>query len=335
MICIFTNAYIHFRPSSPYHHIPIKMDTFTPETRSSPSHVASDIKPAKFSLLITPPPTDNQPKSTPQSSPSSTMSKEYLDPSFEADEEDDVEYVSGLKQRSNSKKLSAKRRPADQLQQLQYRSYRYPITIYHFSDYLMPFRDFKNGHQKSELGYVHSLIGPDPQYHMPVEEGDKLPPGRFEVAYLPNVFQHKGCAVGFRDGTFNKIEWLCFRSPIQTLLEEASAEWNEPVFDKVAILEKGGTGVKGHPEHRRWFESVQNCRIKNVRLKLKLKGHNWDGCTSTVGGLVVIPFRGKQECKAGARLKIKPKQRYGLPTPDPDEQTEHVDEKRRIVDGFY
>lgn len=105
----------------------------------------------------------------------------------------------------------------------------------------------------------------------PVPEGDEMPPGRLEVAYLPNIFQGKGSAIGFRDHEHNTIEWLCFSNPSEEHIAKAQGQSGESLFDKVAELEKGGKGEKGHPEHRAWFESVQHGARKSVRLKLTWK----------------------------------------------------------------
>ncbi|KAF2106842.1 hypothetical protein BDV96DRAFT_607101 [Lophiotrema nucula] len=130
----------------------------------------------------------------------------------------------------------------------------------------------------------------------------------------------QGSAIAFRDGKENKVTWFCFGRRVQRDIEtmkidEESGEsfLSEPaqehfsafeakkpfemgvkdeidqveggrwLFDQVATLDKGAKqGVKGHFEHRVWFESV--CQAKKEveaaarpKLKMLLKGHNWDG----------------------------------------------------------
>jgi hypothetical protein len=163
------------------------------------------------------------------------------------------------------------------LQQLQYRSYKYTILLYHYSAYLLPQWKLRNTMTLYEKGYHHSSLGLDPLRNMRVAPGDEIPPGRIEVAYLPHVFQKGGSAVGFRTPGRN-IEWLCFRLPAQGLLEQARGDNGEVLFDLVATLEKGGKGEKGHPEHRAWFESVRDSTEKDITLHLswKNKQRDWE-----------------------------------------------------------
>jgi hypothetical protein len=191
----------------------------------------------------------------------------------------------------------------NKLRQLQYRSYVYTISIYHFPHTNVPLRHFEARLTRQAHGFVARLFSDDPLTSLPVDEDDKAPDGYYEVAYLPNAFQCKGCALGFRiprpaiDGLEGsqdrgKIEWFCFEKSFLDSIEawtiEVVAADNDadeaarvvPLFDQVATLEKAakvkkGT-VKGYKEHREWFGALERAVYPVVNLKLTWKNEEMD-----------------------------------------------------------
>jgi hypothetical protein len=146
------------------------------------------------------------------------------------------------------------------LKQLLYRNYKHTMIIYHYSTDLLPVSQFRKRLEATENSYSHNLIGPDPLHDFTVPEGDEVPPNCVEVGYLPGAFQNKGSALGFRDYVNNSVEWLCFRSPAEALIENAKGDSGQLLFDKVAYLEKDEKDERGHAEHEAWFESVRSSK---------------------------------------------------------------------------
>ncbi|KAF2651802.1 hypothetical protein K491DRAFT_781601 [Lophiostoma macrostomum CBS 122681] len=162
------------------------------------------------------------------------------------------------------------------VQQLQYRSYKYDIPLYHYSAYIMPVRLLLNTFRRASHGYHHTYLGLDPLHNLKTPKGDDPPPGRIEVAYLRNVFQGKGSAIGFRDKQNNRIEWLCFVEPSECLIEEARGPRGEKLFELVGEMPKDGKGEQGNKEHREWFESVTWGVRKSERLVLTWRNKDKD-----------------------------------------------------------
>jgi hypothetical protein len=138
---------------------------------------------------------------------------------------------------------------------------------------------------------------------MTVAEGDEIPSGCYEVAYLPNSFQNRGSALGFRipgsvtdrpggDARKGKIEWFCFETGVQEAIEawmvkvatkhdNADEEGGVvPLFDRVAVLEKAATikkgTVQGHKEHRNWYQALERAVYPVVKLKLTWRNKERD-----------------------------------------------------------
>ncbi|KAF2683001.1 hypothetical protein K458DRAFT_248553, partial [Lentithecium fluviatile CBS 122367] len=189
------------------------------------------------------------------------------------------------------------------LRQLQYRSYVYELTLYHYNYELLPLRRFETQLSRKTHGYITRLVSDDPFKSFTVPEGDEIPPYCYEVAFFPNAFQNRGCALGFRvpgsmlgsrgDQSKGKIDWLCFDRTVQEHIEKWVAE--VPVdkeglgvlgskirlFEAVATLDKAplvkkGT-VQGHKEHREWYMALERAKYPIVKLKLtwKNKGRDW------------------------------------------------------------
>jgi hypothetical protein len=166
------------------------------------------------------------------------------------------------------------------LDQIQYRSYKQPITLYHYNTLLLPIHNFCNRLTKPKYGYVHSLISHDAISDLAISDGDKTPELCVEAVYMPSVFRESskgtgvGCAIGLRyqgeEGM--QVEWLCFRGPGRELIEECRNERGELVCDRVGEVEKMcKQGCKGEGEHRDWWGSLEKGVVKEVRLRLVLR----------------------------------------------------------------
>ncbi|KAH7383881.1 hypothetical protein BKA66DRAFT_387586, partial [Pyrenochaeta sp. MPI-SDFR-AT-0127] len=164
------------------------------------------------------------------------------------------------------------------LKQIQFRSYIHDVAIYHFQAWFISVRDFCLMLNRHEHGYVDTLLSYDPMLRLavPIPEGDEVPEGCIEAAYLPNVFQHGGAALGFRVGN-NVVEWVCFDRPIDDLifkrLDINNRDPNGPqvLFHHVANLPKGNSGrmVKGaNLEHKGWHDSLWKADHRRVRVDL-------------------------------------------------------------------
>jgi hypothetical protein len=167
------------------------------------------------------------------------------------------------------------------LRQIQYRSYKQPITLYHYNTRLLAIRDFRNRLTKANHGYVYSLISQDPLRDLDIADGDKTPDACIEAVYMPNLFRHgapkgrgQGCAIGLRFQSEQgkmQVEWLCYWKAGRELVEQCRNEKGEVVFDKVAEVEKESKrGRKREGEHWDWWRSLEGGKIKDVRLKLVL-----------------------------------------------------------------
>lgn len=162
------------------------------------------------------------------------------------------------------------------LKQIQYRSYQSEVYIYHFNTYHVTVDQLRRHLTRKQHGYVASLYGPDEMTGIHHAEGDVIPNGCIEVAYLPKAFSHSGSALGFRYWVGKEVEWMCFDGPV---LEGVLAEkWPRSTgcakspFDLVAYLEKGqkkGSVRGGNGEHRCWNESLRLAGHHEVKLKLK------------------------------------------------------------------
>jgi len=189
----------------------------------------------------------------------------------------------------------------NKLRQLQYRSYIYELTIYHYPHHLIPLRLFEARLTRVQHGFIARLVSDDPIAHISRPEGDEVPDGCYEVAYLKNVFQNRGSALGFRiagaqeegeksigkEAGDGKIEWLCFERGIQpelsswSVLQTPGRKDSEiDLFDEVGILSKAevlkkGT-VTGHVEHRAWYEALEQAWHPKVKLTLTYKNKRRD-----------------------------------------------------------
>lgn len=164
---------------------------------------------------------------------------------------------------------------APSLKQIEYRTYLRIIELFHYPHHLMPISQFQQLISAQKFGFVRRLESADTLCNDQGEEknfipdGDEVPTGFTEVAYLFNVFRRNrkthatGSALGFRLLDEDRIEWMCFDRPIHKLLAEVTTEGGVCLFDKVADLERGENvrklkgSVKGHPEHRQWFDGLR------------------------------------------------------------------------------
>lgn len=116
-------------------------------------------------------------------------------------------------------------------------------------------------------------------------EGDEIPRGCIEVAYLTGVFHNAGSALGFRMGD-DVVRWSCFDRPItEAILDKSFVEpdlsGNNKLFDHVGTVSKGicVRRVKGsYPEHKGWHESLWKAMARPVKLRLTWRnsGAEWE-----------------------------------------------------------
>ncbi|KAF2278883.1 uncharacterized protein EI97DRAFT_222582 [Westerdykella ornata] len=144
-----------------------------------------------------------------------------------------------------------------EIRQLKYRNFNSTIRLYHFSAHRITLAEFKRSWAARHKYYSHSGIVDDTFKNDPVTEGDEIPPGCLEVAYLPRVFQNGGSAIGIRSA--NSIHWFCFRKSANSLIDNAIDLHSEPLFDMVASVEKNPEDYYGS-EHWRWYESLRACQ---------------------------------------------------------------------------
>ncbi|OAG00167.1 uncharacterized protein CC84DRAFT_362019 [Paraphaeosphaeria sporulosa] len=172
------------------------------------------------------------------------------------------------------------------LRQIQYRSYLKTIELYHYSHQVLPISRFEEMFAAQTPGFVRRLESRDTlcdkngQEKNHVPDGDEVPIGFTEVAYLFNIFRNRGSAqasgsaLGFRFLDEDRIEWMCFDRPVDNLLSGATANDGRHLFQKVADLERGdgstrwkGT-VGGWPEHRQWCNALDNATRPLLRLTM-------------------------------------------------------------------
>ncbi|KAF2010752.1 hypothetical protein BU24DRAFT_471782 [Aaosphaeria arxii CBS 175.79] len=173
----------------------------------------------------------------------------------------------------------AARKQHEELVQIQYRSWCADVSIFHYADAIVPVKTFMTSLTHFGLGYEHTLRAVDflsDQSCFPVAPGNEPVPGTIEAVYLPNIFRNKGSAVGFRNEAEDEILLYCFNVPVESYLIDARSANGDKLFDKVAILEKGGTakdgkGWKGNIEHMVWHIGVNTATRKPIRLKLSQK----------------------------------------------------------------
>ncbi|KAH7093466.1 hypothetical protein FB567DRAFT_624728 [Paraphoma chrysanthemicola] len=174
------------------------------------------------------------------------------------------------------------------LHQQEYRSFGYNINIWHYRDVRYPLDLLRKFFVRRANGYnfVGSFIGSDTIAHFRVPDGDEVPRGYMEVAYLANAFSNShGCALGFRRDD-NVIEWFCTQEIHKEYNLHPDHKWR--MFTHVAWTGKGVKGrcVKGaNPEHRAWWESLDGARPK-LKTKLQLSWHSkyWDLVESGMNG---------------------------------------------------
>ncbi|KAF2439413.1 hypothetical protein P171DRAFT_448245 [Karstenula rhodostoma CBS 690.94] len=161
------------------------------------------------------------------------------------------------------------------LKQIEYRSYLRTIELYHYPHHVLPITQFEEMFAAKTPGFVRrleskdTLCNNDGSEKNQVPDGDEVPIGFTEVAYLFNVFRYRGrpksrgSALGFRLLDEDRIEWMCFDRPIHSLLAEATTDGGVRLFDKVADLERAddtkrakGT-VNGWLEHRDWCTGLE------------------------------------------------------------------------------
>lgn len=172
------------------------------------------------------------------------------------------------------------------LKQIQYRSFKHDITLHHFQAWYLPVRNFCLTLNRQEHGYVDTLLSYDPiiRLQQSVPDGDEIPKGCMEVAYLYNVFRNGGSALGFRIGN-NVVEWVCFDCPIDDLIlkkvkiDNPHPDGPQLLFHHVANLPKGTMQrlVKGaNLEHKGWYDSLWNAYHRPVKFELTWKNFGND-----------------------------------------------------------
>ncbi|KAF2799777.1 hypothetical protein K505DRAFT_356254 [Melanomma pulvis-pyrius CBS 109.77] len=228
------------------------------------------------------------------------------------------------------------------LQQIQYRSYKQSITLYHFAHDLLAVTTLSNGFARTKFGYVYTRMGPDPLADIKVAEGDETPPGMLEAVYMPNVFQGKGCALGVRfcepkpsDKVW--VEWLCFRQSIEHLVQACQVGGRILVFDKVGFVEKGNKdgrrGVTGNWEHRAWYESLYKGELRFVKLKLTWKNKERDRLDWESGGVQIEDESEGKEMRSVVKRKSR-----SWPAPSsfpPPKRMRMATPREVLLDGGY
>jgi hypothetical protein len=172
------------------------------------------------------------------------------------------------------------------LTQIEYRSFLKPIQLYHYPHHLMAVSQLEEKLSATVPGFIRrlestdTLCNEDGTEKNEVPDGDEVPIGFTEVAYLYNVFRDKksttstGSALGFRLLDEDSIQWMCFDRPIGEFLSTAKTDEGVRLFDKVAELERGdntrnwkGT-VQGYPEHRHWYEGLSDASRPLLKLSI-------------------------------------------------------------------
>ncbi|KAF1358565.1 hypothetical protein EJ07DRAFT_179787 [Lizonia empirigonia] len=175
------------------------------------------------------------------------------------------------------------------VQIIQYRSYQREISIYHLRTHLLPLRVVRVALQ-NQKEYLDRLTSFDPLRGSEVVEGDEIPAGCIEAAFLPNILHGHGCALALRSQQEpGRVEWFVFSGPIDqnflsqivsqngglALQSNTSVDDSRKVFDLVGYAEKGlkVRRVRGaNREHKGWHDSL--CAAEEVKKSVKL---TWRG----------------------------------------------------------
>ena len=176
------------------------------------------------------------------------------------------------------------------LQIIQYRSYQRNISIFHLRLHLLPL-DIVRKALQSQKEYVDRLTSFDPLRYLTTVEGDDIPPGCIEAAYVPGIVHGHGSALALRsDQEDGKVEWFIFSGPIDDTclsrivldngiwsLQQTRVDKDDPrkLFDLVGCSEKGlkTRTVRGaNREHKGWHDSL--CAAEEVKKSVKV---TWKG----------------------------------------------------------
>jgi hypothetical protein len=172
------------------------------------------------------------------------------------------------------------------LKQIEYRSFIKTIQLYHYPHQLVSISQLELKLSATVPGFIRrleshdTLCNEDSTEKNYVDEGDEVPVGITEVAYLFNIFRNPGSststgsALGFRLLDEDSIQWMCFDRPIGDFLSTATTDEGVRLFDKVAELDRGdntrnwkGT-VQGFPEHRHWYEGLADASRPILELSI-------------------------------------------------------------------
>ncbi|KAF3042803.1 hypothetical protein E8E11_007013 [Didymella keratinophila] len=206
------------------------------------------------------------------------------------------------------------------LQVIQYRSYQRDIFIYHVHTHLLPFADIRRALQ-SQAAYRDKVTSYDPLRYFDVIDGDEVPTGCIEGAYMPSILHGHGSALALRVGTelsSDAVEWYVFSESVdESFLSQivcTNDNWSlqavvkpddpRKVFDLVGYAEKGlkTRTVRGaNREHKGWHDAL--CASMPVKKKVKLTWKKFGN-----------------ELKAGQKRKVR-EQTTGL-----EEQEQNEDE---------
>jgi hypothetical protein len=176
------------------------------------------------------------------------------------------------------------------LQVIQYRSYQRDILIYHVRTHLLPLPAIRRALQ-SQADYRDRLSSYDPLRYFDVVEGDEVPIGCIEAAYMPSILHGHGSALALRVGTdlsSDAVEWYVFSRPVdETFLSQivcADSDWSlqagvelsdpQKVFDVVGYAEKGlkTRTVRGaNREHKGWHDALRASMPVKKKVKLTWK----------------------------------------------------------------
>lgn len=176
------------------------------------------------------------------------------------------------------------------MQIIQYRSYQRDILIYHVRRHLLSLSLIYKALQ-GQKEYHDKLTSFDPIRHYPIVEGDGIPEGCIEAAYMPSILHGHGSALALRSSKeAGRVEWFVFSGPIHdSFLSQImffGDKWNlqpdldpddpRKVFNLVGYAEKGLTTrrVKGaNAEHKGWHDSLCTAKEEKKSLKLTWKGY--------------------------------------------------------------
>ncbi|KAJ4991543.1 hypothetical protein SVAN01_02924 [Stagonosporopsis vannaccii] len=174
------------------------------------------------------------------------------------------------------------------IQIIQYRSYQRDILIYHVHEHLVSLLPIRKALQ-SQKSYHDKLVSFDPIRYYTVIEGDEIPTGCIEAAYMPSILHGNGSALALRSNKkAGKVEWFVFRGPIhETFLSQIilfGNNWvlqsdlnpDDPrkVFNLVGYAEKGlkTRRVRGaNAEHKGWHDSLCSGEQEKVSVKFTWK----------------------------------------------------------------